>query len=275
MRVYFVLGFLLRQFPDFLLHFILEKLHGRCGDIEHSTIFKSLNDSIHRRWLTSLQNAFYRRDRENVANNDITRGNYQLTASLSYDSCTSGGPAGQKRNDVSCELKELTGIARDEIKRVYEKIFPPTNSDNDSIKVAHSSSQSPPRTPPPSSTDKLIAVNGGKVTQHQIGKRLSATTQNLQMIKLSEISSRGDGIKLLVCRDVFTYSSSSVMPFACDDVPKVLGIASTTSFFETLMDKMTLSKHIRHVCRLFDSLFCLGIILLDSIHHHTYQVRLL
>lgn len=251
------------QIPD-LISYHAVNLFGKMFMTSSQSKFQNaLDESIHRHWQRCLQSIFYRIDREMVSFNRIIRGSKDILSSSteSYSSSVAAMPANTRTSAPSCGLKELSTFANNDVERIHDMIFP-SNLQLTSSSSNHNIKNSP----------QMMESSAHTSHNFPLEQQVSSTWQNMEYVGPT-LSARGDSYHIISCQDDFTYSNRSVMPFQFDDVP--IGLCSedlNVCGFDGQSAQVTLCQRIRHVCKIFEELFAVGVVLLDSIHHHSYKV---
>lgn len=244
-------GFLFGQLPRLLGHHISAQLAHLCPSVDSSPLQRALQQALQKHWHALLQSEFYRTDRE--------------------------GPSASRHQDhkpaaAPCGLQRAVSAASAEVERVHEMSLslgtnaPPSRGER-------AAAQAQDECPWPDQQGRAHYHH-----QHQL-PRASSTTRNVKLIG-PELSTRGDAFHIIACQDDFTYCNSNVSVKPYKDVLGVelglpgLGLSSFAQGFDGISEAVALCERVRHVCRLFEDLFALGVTLVDSLHHQSCKVRL-
>mmetsp|Transcript_4116 Transcript_4116/g.7556 ORF Transcript_4116/g.7556 Transcript_4116/m.7556 type:complete len:1437 (-) Transcript_4116:160-4470(-) len=291
-----IIGFLFRQIPELIKFQLRSQIKsffaastdsGRSHEKPLVWLMKALDEHLHRTWQRSLQTMFYCSDRLRTP---PPRQSIALSSSWEKFAFT-GGVKTSTPGSSACGLKDVSSAVDAEVKRIYDVIFPPRSGGVDEDNACASD--------PKNLTSSLLSspehhrgVKGNGQNsmystylqqEYKQGQRISSTQHNVNLIG-PKMNTKGDDFNVISCQDDFSYFNKSVMPFHFKDIPQefnfgpddvitdvTAGVDELAECYERLTSKVLLCQRIRHVCFMFEELFSVGVMLLDSIHHHSYK----
>lgn len=259
--------------PSLLSHFTTHLVTKQHTEVDvkgapFATFRTALHTAIHTRWQASLQKLFYFHDREQCA---------------SIDEFATGG---EPERSQTCDLQNFATSMRVEVERVLNLLCPessplssfsPTDKQSSSQTDTHTNTQSPDFEKNSPDNEENKQPHHCHQSHHLHQQRVSSASSNVQFISGTALSSFGTPFHIISCEDDFTYSNISVMPFTYDDIPgipaEIFDQCNEKGGYAGLRDHVSVCRSIRYLSHLFDRMFQVGIMLLEGVHHHEYQVE--